>query len=78
MVQTHLLASKGLFVLNTIEYLKADLDRESKTLRWGPGIQYFLIQGLELRADIYNTRVFSDQSVSDDVWDLTGQVHLWF
>lgn len=78
MVQTHLLASKGLFVLNTIEYLKANLDRENKTLRWGPGIQYFLIQGLELRADIYNTRVFSDQSVSDDTWDLTGQIHLWF
>jgi len=78
MVQTHLLASKGLFILNTIEYLKANIKQESKTLRWGPGIQYFLIQGVELRADIYNTRIFSDQSVSDDVWDLTGQVHLWF
>lgn len=78
MVQTHLLASKGLFILNTIEYLKADLERENKTLRWGPGFQYFIIQGVELRADIYNTRIFSDQAVSDDVWDLTGQVHLWF
>lgn len=78
MVQTHLLAKKGLFVLNTIEYLKANLDQESKTLRWGPGIQYFIINGVELRADIYNSRIFSDQSVSDDVWDLTGQLHLWF
>lgn len=78
MIQTHLLAKKGLFILNTVEYLKANLDNESKTLRWGPGIQYFLINGVELRADIYNSRIFSDQSVSDDVWDLTGQLHLWF
>lgn len=78
MVQTHLLAKKGLFVLNTIEYLKANLDREDKTLRWGPGVQYFIINGVELRADLYNSRLFSEQSVSDDVWDLTGQLHLWF
>lgn len=78
MIQTHLLARKGFFILNTVEYLKSNVDVEGKTLRWGPGIQYFIAQGLELRADIYNTRVFSDVSVSDDVWDLTGQVHLWF
>lgn len=78
MLQTHLLLRKGFFVLNTIEYLKADTENENKTLRWGPGVQYFIAQGLELRMDLYNTRVFSETSVSNDVWDLTAQVHLWF
>lgn len=78
MLQTHLLLRKGFFILNTVEYLKANTENESKTLRWGPGVQYFIAQGLELRMDLYNTRVFSETSVSNDVWDLTAQVHLWF
>lgn len=78
MVQTHTLLSKGFFLLNTIEYLKSDLDVESKNLKWGPGIQYFVIQGLELRLDIFNSRLYNESSNSEDSWDFAGQVHVWF
>ena len=78
MIQTHLLAKKGFFFVNTIEYFKADIEQNNKTLRWGPGFQYFIVNGVEIRADLYNSRIFSDLSVSNDVWDLTGQLHLWF
>ncbi len=78
LVQTHVLAKKGLFLLNTIEYLKPNLDEEAKRLRWGPGIQWFPYQSIELRTDLTNTRVHSDSSVADDSWDLSTQVHLWF
>ncbi len=77
-VQAHVLASKGFFLLNTIEYLKADLDEDNKRLRWGPGIQWFLYQGVEWRMDFYNTRVHSENAVTQDEWDFTTQVHLWF
>ncbi len=76
--QGHIYLRRGLFFINTLEYLKRDTDQETSVLRIGPGIQYFLTHGLELRGDIYNTRIFSQENVSDDVWDLTLQVHLWF
>lgn len=77
--QSHIRLKRGLNFLSTLEYLKADTERkEDKVVRLGPGIQYFLNQGLELRLDIYNTRVFSETSVSDDSWDVTGQYHIWF
>lgn len=77
--QNHVRLKRGLNMVNTLEYLKADTEKkEDKVLRLGPGIQYFLNQGVEFRIDIYNTKVFSETSVSDDSWDVTGQYHLWF
>ncbi len=77
--QNHVRLKRGLNMVNTLEYLKADTSKkEDKVLRVGPGIQYFLNQGLEFRIDIYNTKVFSETSVSDDSWDVTGQYHIWF
>lgn len=76
--QGHLLVTRGVSLLQTVEYLKRNIDLETSVLRLGPGVQIYLNQGIELRFDFYNTRIFSDQNVSDDVWDLTGQVHLWF
>lgn len=75
--QGHLYLKRGLYLINTVEYLKRDVDLENSVLRIGPGVQYFLTQGLELRADIYNSRIFSQENVSEDVWDLALQVHLW-
>lgn len=75
--QGHILAKRGLFLFNTIEYLKADTKKEDHVFRLGPGIQYFAFHGLELRFDAYNTRVFSESSVSEDSWSLAGQLHLW-
>lgn len=77
-MQGHLYLKRGLYFLNTVEYLKRDADLENSVMRIGPGIQYFVTQGLEFRLDLYNSRIFSQENVSDDVWDLALQVHLWF
>ena len=77
-MQNHVRTSRGLFALVTAEYLKPNTKTENKTLRIGPGFQYFPFQGVEVRADIYNSRIFSTTSVSEDQWDLAGQLHLWF
>ncbi|GAB4012690.1 MAG: hypothetical protein Fur0010_08810 [Bdellovibrio sp.] len=77
-LQGHVEARRGLFALVTSEYFKANTALKNEIMRMGPGIQWFPMNGFEFRADIYNTRVFSPDSVSDDTWDLTGQVHLWF
>lgn len=78
MIQTHALLSKGFFFLNTIESLTSNISVNSRIIRWGPGIQYFLIQGLEFRMEVFNTRLYSESANTNDRWDLTGQVHLWF
>jgi len=77
-LQGALQIARGFSILNTVEYLKINLEEEGYTLRLGPGIQYFPSQGFEIRFDFYNTRNFSKQAVSDDNWDLTGQIHLYF
>lgn len=78
LTQGYFQTSRGAYGIMTIEYYKQNLDRESYVMRFGPGFQYFPVPRVELRADIYNTRIFSDTLVSDDTWDLTGQLHLWF
>jgi hypothetical protein len=77
-LQNHIRAKKGLYILNTVEFFIDDIEKENKLIRWGPGFQYYPMQRVEIRTDIYNTRIFSESSVSEDNWDLTGQVHLWF
>lgn len=77
-LQNFLRARRGTYGLITVEYFKDDIEEESYVMRMGPGFQYFLMQGVELRADIYNTRIFSDKLVSEDTWDITSQLHLWF
>ncbi len=69
---------RGFYVLTNVEYLKNDTTFDSYNVRWGPGIQYFPMQRLELRADIYNTRNFSPGSSTLDSWLLLYQLHLWF
>lgn len=77
-LQGHVEVKRGLFALMTNEYFRANSQIKNEIMRIGPGIQWFPMQGFEFRGDIYNTRVFSQTSVSDDSWDVTGQVHLWF
>lgn len=78
LTQGYFQASRGSYGIMTIEYYKQNLDKQSYVMRFGPGVQYFPFPRVELRADIYNTRIFSDTLVSEDTWDLTGQLHLWF
>ena len=77
-LQNHILLHRGMFLLTTVEQMVPNADKENKVLRLGPGFQFFPLQGFEFRADLYNSRSFSETSAAGDRWDVTGQVHLWF
>lgn len=77
LLQTYLRPIRGVYYLTNIEYYKKDTKDEAYTVRWGPGIQYFPIQRLELRFDMYNTRNFSSKSSNQDQWMYLLQTHVW-
>lgn len=77
LLQTYLRPWRGFYVLSNIEYQRPNHHEDDRTLRWGPGIQYFPIQRVELRADIYNTRNFSPDNTRRDSWMLLLQTHIW-
>lgn len=77
-LQNHILLRRGLYFIMTSEYLKQDAETEKETYRLGPGVQFFPFQGVELRADIYNSKSYDPNSATSDSWDFTSQVHLWF
>lgn len=76
-LQGHFYFTRGVYLVQTVEFIKNDIEVEGSVLRLGPGIQIFPHQGLEFRIDLYNNRSFSPDSVNKDIWDLTAQVHLW-
>ena len=75
--QTYLRPARGWYVLNNVEYLKNNIEEDPYTVRWGPGIQYFPLQRLELRFDLYNTRNFTKDASSKDSWMYLFQTHVW-
>lgn len=77
LLQGHILARRGLFIFNKMEYLRSNTSVDDYVVRVGPGFQFFPFQGLEFRSDLYNSRVYSAKTSSRDQWTLTGQVHLW-
>lgn len=77
MIQTYLRPWQGVYVLTNIEYVKRNLSEEPYTIRWGPGIQFFPIQRVELRADFYNTRNFDPKNSTKDTWMYLLQTHIW-
>jgi hypothetical protein len=77
LVQTYLRPVRGLYFLTNIEYFKRDLEEKDYTVRWGPGVQYFPIQRIELRFDAYNTRNFSPEASTKDSWMYLVQTHIW-
>lgn len=70
---------RGLYIYQTFEYLNGDLESDSYIMRIGPGLQWFVDQGLELRFDFLNGRSMNAESGSqfDDEWKFLTQVHLW-
>ena len=74
--QNHIRATRGIYLLNSIEYYKNAVDN-SYRVRFGPSIQYFPMSKIELRVDLNNTRNFSQDSSIKDKWDLLAQIHLW-
>jgi hypothetical protein len=77
LLQTSLRPTRGVYVLTNIEYLKRDIEQETYTVRWGPALQYFPMQRLELRLDIYNTRNFTPDASTKDSWMYLVQTHVW-
>lgn len=77
LLQTYLRPVRGLYFLANVEYFERDIKEEDYTVRWGPGVQYFPIQRIELRFDAYNTRNFSPDNSSKDSWMYLFQTHLW-
>lgn len=74
--QVYLQGTRGLFLINSIEYLKDDTG--DFRIRYGPGVQIFPAKSFEFRFELYNARSFSDTGSTRDTWDLLGQTHLWF
>lgn len=68
---------RGFYFLTNVDYLKQDITKDDYTVRWGPALQYFPIQRIELRADILDTRVFSSSTTTKDSWTYLLQTHIW-
>lgn len=77
LAQIYLNPKRGVYFVNSVEYLKTE-KKDDYSIRFGPGLQIFPSQRVEIKADLYNTRNFSKTSSSRDTWDLLTQVHLWF
>jgi hypothetical protein len=77
LLQTYLRPFRGVYFLSNIEYFKRNVDQSDYTVRWGPGLQFFPIQKLELRFDAYNTRNFAPTSSTKDSWMYLLQTHIW-
>lgn len=75
-LQNHIETARGVYLLNSVEYYKNAADN-SYRVRFGPGLQFFPMSKVELRADVYNTRNFTDSSSTPDRWDIMGQIHFW-
>ena len=76
-LQTYLRPWRGVYFFSNIEYYQDNIEKEPFFIRWGPGVQYFPIQRLEFRADVYNTRNFSPDSSNKDSWMYLLQAHVW-
>ncbi len=77
LLQTYLRPWRGLYIFSNIEYVDDDLKDENYSVRWGPGIQYFPIQRIELRFDLYNQRSFNPGASTSDQWTYLLQSHVW-
>jgi hypothetical protein len=77
LLQTFSRPFRGLYFIANIEYSKTDLSSPATSIRWGPGIQYFPIQKVELRGDLYNTRTFNPTATTQDGWMFLFQTHVW-
>jgi hypothetical protein len=77
-LQHSLALFRGFHLLSMLEYWAENAFGSSvRTVRFSPGIQYFLLQRLELRLDFSASRDFGSTEVNSDVLQLMPQVHIW-
>ncbi len=77
LLQTYLRPWRGVYFFTNVEYYQDNIEKEPYFVRWGPGVQFFPIQRLEFRADVYNTRNFAPDSSNKDSWMYLLQAHVW-
>jgi hypothetical protein len=75
--QNHFLLRRGLFLVATVEYQRENEDKRSYQYRLAPGVQFFPMQRLEFRSDLYRTTRVNEGGKARSSWDLTMQFHLW-
>ena len=77
LIQSLISLTRGYNLKTTIERYNRDFKpSEPDIWRWSFGLMAFPLPRLELRGEIVNGRLFSDQAVSDDNWFLQGQIHV--
>ena len=77
LLQTYLRPWRGVYFFTNVEYQKQNIHKDDYMIRFGPGVQIFPMQRMELRADLYNTRNFSKENTRKDNWLLLLQTHFW-
>ena len=77
-LQKHFYVKRGLYILMTYEQFVADTSGAAESHRISPGIQWFPIQRVEIRADLTNSKQYETNVATNDSWAFLGQVHLWF
>lgn len=76
-LQNHISLRRGLWTILTAEAVKPNSDFSDYILRFGPGLQWFPTQRVEIRTDIYNSKTYGSSSLTDE-WYIASQLHLWF
>tara|TARA_Y100000768_G_scaffold387426_1_gene378663 strand:+ start:953 stop:2083 length:1131 start_codon:yes stop_codon:yes gene_type:complete len=77
-LQNHFYIFRGFYFVTTYEQSIPDTSSTNEIHRIAPGILYFPVQRIELRADLYNTKEYTTGTATKDSWSFIGQIHLWF
>ncbi len=77
-LQNHFYLTRGLYFVTTYENLNTDITNDDETHRFAPGVLYFPLQRVEIRADLYTSKTYAEGVTTKDTWQFLGQVHIWF
>ena len=58
-------------------WLKADSDGETSSLRLLAGAQWFPVNRVELRFDVYNIQTLGLETATPAVYAVASQIHVW-
>jgi hypothetical protein len=77
-LQPQMRITRGLNFLPTFQYYTGDaLDSAPRSFSFGPAIQYFPADRLELRIDVWDGRATGVSSGTPDTFSVLSQVHVW-
>ena len=79
LVQGQMRLFRGMHFLSTFEWNSLDSqdENESTVYRFGPGLQWFPVQRLELRSELLNSRTFNYQATQQDSWVWYTNLHIY-